>query len=182
MSTLVFAACTLGLILVSRKSLLRPRTHGFYRFFAWETILGLTLLNVEGWFRDPFSWHQIISWILLVICIVPLVLGVVWLRRRGRAAADRRLEPELLGLERTTSLVSDGIFGLIRHPLYSSLMLLAWGVFFKEPSPPGAALGMAATILLVLTAKRDEAECLQTFGAAYRDYMRHTTMFIPYII
>ena len=43
----------------------QPRSHGFYRFFAWEAILGLFLLNVDFWFRDPFAWYQIIAWTLL---------------------------------------------------------------------------------------------------------------------
>lgn len=30
-------------------------SHGYYRFFAWVSILGLFLLNVEHWFQDPFS-------------------------------------------------------------------------------------------------------------------------------
>jgi protein-S-isoprenylcysteine O-methyltransferase Ste14 len=34
---------------------------------------------------------------------------------------------------------------------------------------------------LWLTAKRDEAECLQQFGEAYRDYMQRSRMFIPWV-
>ncbi len=170
------------LAIISRRSLLRPRSHGFYRFFAWEAILGLVLINTPYWFKDAFTWHQIISWFLLIVCIIPLVLGVSGLRSHGRADAGARRDPELLGFERTTALVNDGIFGLIRHPLYSSLLLLAWGVFFKDPSLLGGALAAAATLLLVLTARRDEAECLQVFGAEYRQYMQHTRMFIPYVL
>ena len=179
---MLFGAGSLILAFVSRKSLLRPRSHGFYRFFAWEAILALILLNAPGWFRDPGHWHQLVSWVLLLVCIIPLILGIVGLRTRGHPLAKGGREPELLCFERTTVLVSDGIFGLIRHPLYSSLLLLAWAVFFKEPSAAGGALALAATILLVVTAKRDEAECLRTFGADYARYMRHTTMFIPYVV
>lgn len=182
MRPILFVSCTFILVFVSRKSLLRPRSHGFFRFFAWETILGLFLLNVPVWFHDPLAWHQVVSWVLLIVCIIPFVLGIVWLRTRGRPTAGARRGAELLAFERTTKLVNDGIFGLIRHPLYSSLLLLAWGVFFKDPSSLGIALALAATILLLLTAKRDEAECLQTFGAAYREYMHHTRMFIPYVL
>lgn len=182
MQPLLFIICTLVLTLVSRKSMLRPKSHGFFRFFAWEAILALILLNAPDWFHDPLHWHQLISWALLIVCIIPLVLGIVWLRTRGKPLPGRGREPELLGFEQTTVLVSDGIFGLIRHPLYSSLLLLAWGVFFKEPSTLGGALALAATILLVLTAQRDEVECLRTFGADYERYMHHSRMFIPYIL
>lgn len=182
MQPIVFAIGTAIFLFVSRTSLLRPRSHGFYRFFAWEAILALILLNAPAWFRDPLHWHQLISWVLLMVCIIPLVLGIIWLRTRGQAGDSGGREPELLGFERTTTLVSDGIFGLIRHPLYSSLLLLNWGVFFKEPSALGGAIALAATLMVVLTAKRDEAECLVAFGPDYERYMRHTRMFIPYVV
>jgi hypothetical protein len=61
---IVFAVCSACLIYVSRASLRVPRSHGFYRFFAWEFILALILLNVDRWFHEPFSAHQIASWLL----------------------------------------------------------------------------------------------------------------------
>ena len=54
-----FVLATAALAYVSRASLAAPRSHGFYRFFAWEAILALVLLNLDGWLRDPFSWHQL---------------------------------------------------------------------------------------------------------------------------
>ena len=51
----LFLAGSGCLLYLSRASLRAPRSHGFYRFFAWESILALFLLNVTAWFRDPFS-------------------------------------------------------------------------------------------------------------------------------
>jgi len=50
-----FAVVTIGLIYISRASLNKPRSHGFYRFFAWEAIIVSFLLNVEYWFINPFT-------------------------------------------------------------------------------------------------------------------------------
>ena len=44
---IVFAIATILLIYISRASLRKPGSHGFYRFFAWECILVLFLLDVE---------------------------------------------------------------------------------------------------------------------------------------
>lgn len=178
---LVFAVGSMGLAYVSRRSLLRPRSHGFYRFFVWELMLALLLLNMPVWFADWLSWHQVISWFLLVACIVPLVFGLRALSGLGRPDQTQRAEPELLGFERTTQLVTDGVYRYIRHPLYSSLFLFNWGIFFKGPSRLGLGLALGATLLLVLTARMDEAECVDCFGMEYRLYMQHTRMFIPYI-
>ena len=176
-----FEVITLILLTISRASLLRPRSHGFYRFFAWEAILALIILNGPVWLDDWLSWHQIISWILLIACILPLVLGVNALRARGAPDPNKRTEPQLMAFEKTTMLVTSGVYRYIRHPLYSSLLLLDWGVFFKNPSPPGFVLALVASVFLIATAKTDEMECIQTFGVDYQSYMRHTRMFIPYV-
>ncbi|WP_233210968.1 methyltransferase, partial [Pseudoxanthomonas sp. KAs_5_3] len=52
----------------------------------------------------------------------------------------------------------------IRHPMYRALMLLAWGAFLKQFTWFTLALVVAATVLLFLTAVRDEQECIAHFG------------------
>jgi protein-S-isoprenylcysteine O-methyltransferase Ste14 len=176
----VFVLATVGIAYFSRASLAATRSHGFYRFFAWEAILALTLLNVDGWFRDPFSWHQLISWFLLVVSPFLVIQGIRLLKQVGKPDSERDETP-MIGFERTTTLVTVGAYRHIRHPMYSSLLFLAWGVFFKDPSLAGGFLVSAATLLLVATAKIEEAEDVRFFGTAYQDYMKQTKMFIPYL-
>ncbi len=178
---MAFAILSVPIVYVSRASLRAPGSHGFYRFFAWELILALVLLNVGVWFHDPFAWHQVVSWVLLVVCFAPLVFGVRTLRSRGRPVEHREDDASLLAFEKTSTMVTTGIYHYIRHPLYSSLLILAWGIFFKDPSLCGGLLVLAATLALVATAKADEAECVRFFGPAYRDYMQRTRMFVPLV-
>ena len=178
----IFGTVSLLLIGISWKSLRNPHSHGFYRFFAWETILALFLINMNFWFYEPFRWNQLIAWLLLFICLIPLVFGVHALQTRGKPEKQRQVDLALYGFEKTTSLVTSGIYQYIRHPLYSSLFLLAWGIFFKLPSLFGMILAVTATLFLIATAKADEAECIQFFGIQYQEYMKKTTMFIPYIL
>ena len=178
---IVFTIATILLIYISRASLRRPGSHGFYRFFAWECILVLFVLNVKVWFVDPFSWHQLIAWTLLFACLLPLAFGVRSLRTRGQPTEERPGDPSLLAFKKTTALVTTGVYAYIRHPLYSSLLLLAWGIFFKAPSLPGGCLAVAAAAFLIATAAADERECLEFFGGDYRAYMQGTRRFIPYL-
>jgi len=176
-----FAAFSVPIAWVSRASLRAPGSHGFYRFVAWELILGLVLLNLPAWFRDPLAWHQVISWVLLFVCFVPLAFGVRGLVTQGKPVKRREDDASLLAFEKTSTLVTTGVYRYIRHPLYSSLLILAWGVFFKDPSWLGGLLVLAATLALLATAKADEAECTRFFGPAYRDYMQRTRMFVPFL-
>src|SRR5512145_670004 len=178
---IILIAGSLIIIMISWKSLHQPDSHGFYRFFAWEIILALFVINMSAWFDEPTSWNQIISWFLLIVCLIPLTFGVYGLRRHGKPAQQRQGDPSLLAFEKTTALVTSGIYHYIRHPLYSSLFFLTWGIFFKSPSLPGMVLALVATILLIATAKADEAECTRFFGPQYQEYMETTKMFIPYI-
>ncbi len=177
---IVFIVVSAGLARVSWPSLRDFRTHGFYRFFAWESILALILLNLDYWFYEPFSLHQIISWLLLIVSSFLAIHGVQLLRRVGRPDSERN-DPTLIGIEKTTELVTEGAYRYIRHPLYSSLLFLAWGAFFKKPSLVCVCLAVIATFFLTMTAKMEEAENVRFFGAAYQEYMKQTRMFIPFL-
>lgn len=179
---IAFGLGSLAIVSISRRSLFKPRSHGFYRFFAWECILALVLINLDGWFRDAGSWHQVLSWILLVVSFIPLGFGVRGLVGRGKPVEQRAGGGELLAFEKTSTLVTDGIYHYIRHPLYSSLLFLAWGTFFKAPGWPGGLLLLGATLALVATARADEAECTRFFGEKYREYMTRTKMFVPFVV
>ncbi len=174
---LVFSA---GIVLISWKSLRNWRSHGFFRFFAFEAILALILLNLEFWFHQPFSVRQILSWLLLLLSLFLAVHGFTLLRRIGKPDASID-DPALLNIEKTTRLVKAGAYRYIRHPLYASLLYLAWGAFLKHPSLVGAGLGMIATLALYATSRMEEAENTGHFGAEYAEYIQQTKMFIPYV-
>jgi len=181
MLTLVLFVAISGLLLyISWKSLRVFRSHGFYRFFAWEAILALILINGGAWFSDPLSVQQIVSWICLVLSLILLGYGVYQLKQMGKPSSQRQ-DGTLLDFEKTSALVTSGIYHYIRHPLYGSLLFLAWGAFLKEVTLQSALLVVAATVFLVATAKADEAECIRYFGPSYEDYMTRTKMFVPFL-
>ena len=52
----LFSIVTICLLYFSQASLRVVRSHGFYRFFAWEAITALILVNIGLWFSHPFSF------------------------------------------------------------------------------------------------------------------------------
>jgi protein-S-isoprenylcysteine O-methyltransferase Ste14 len=169
----IFVLVSVGIVAVSWPALRNPRMHGFPRFFAFEGLLTLVLLNARSWFRDMRSVRQIAASLLLTAALVLAVHGFILLRRVGKPRGS---------FEDTTALVVVGAYRWIRHPLYGSVLLLAWGTFLKQVSAASTCLVLAVTLLLVVTAKVEEAENLQRFGAEYRAYMSRTRMFIPYLL
>jgi len=181
----IFAVLSAILGLMSRASLGAPRTHGFWRFWAWECILVLFIVNfisIRQWFGDPWSVRQLVSWILLFGSVIPAAWGAHALRRHGHPDHRRTDDTSLIGIEKTTRLVTTGAFRHIRHPLYSSLLLLAWGVFLKHPTWGGGGVALSASALLLATARVEEKENLRYFGEAYRAYMERTKRFLPFLL
>ncbi len=182
--TVVFLALVTLAAYASRKPLRRPGSHGFYRFFAWSSILGLLVVSFRGlgpWFADPLSLRQLGSWVLLGGSLVPLWLGTRRLLAQGQPDARTRQDPTLFPIEQTTRLVTTGIYRYIRHPIYTSLLLLTYGVFLKQPSWAAAGLSAVATGFLVATAIAEERENAGYFGPSYEAYAAGTKRFIPFL-
>ena len=171
-NAVIFLLVSLIIVWVSWPSLKKPRSFGFPRFFAFESVLALVLLNLKYWFKDPFSVHQLMSWGCLVASLF-LVMHAIYLLRVVGKPSDN--------LEDTTQLVETGAYRYIRHPLYSSLLFLGWGAFFKAPGWLAGLLVLIATTSLILTAKVEERENLSKFGDEYAAYMKKTKMFVPFL-
>ncbi len=178
--TLLFVLLSVVFFAISWKPLHNPRCHGFYRFFAFEGILFLVLHNYPFWFDRWYAPKQIVSWLLLSASILFVVQGLYMLRTVGGAKA-REDAPENFAFENTVNLVTGGIYRYIRHPMYSSLMLLAWGAFLKHFSLLGLAVVAATTVFLVVAGYIEEQENLEFFGPVYLEYRKTTKMFLPFL-
>ena len=106
--------------------------------------------------------------------------GLIQLKRHG-GYKHREDQPGNLAFENTERVVTEGIYKFIRHPMYGSLLLLAWGALVKNLGPLKIAIAVLVTIFLFLTARMEERENISFFGESYREYMKGTRMFIPYI-
>lgn len=178
--SIAFVMVTLFFTVISWRSLRNPRSHGFYRYFVFEGIAGLMLYNQPVWFDRPFSGLQSMSWLLLIISVVLVVYGVGLLRRIG-GQSERQSSPENLSFENTQHLVVDGLYRYIRHPMYTSLLFLAWGAFLKRVDPLTIIVVSLVTLALYLTAKVEERENITFWGADYATYKLRSRMFIPFI-
>ena len=154
-------------------SLRFKRYHGIARFFAFESVFILVLLNYKVWFTNPFSPVQLVSWILLILSAYVVITGYMLLKRKGKPDSN---------FENTSLLVKSGIYGYIRHPLYLSVFLLGTGIMLKNPEKVQLVLGIVNLIAVYITARIEENEMIAKFGDQYRIYMKDTKMFIPFIV
>jgi protein-S-isoprenylcysteine O-methyltransferase Ste14 len=173
LNLVIFLVVTAAIVALSWKSLKIPRSHGFFRFFAFELILVLILLNAEHWFQELLSPRQVVSLLLAVHAFYLF-------RLLGKQGPPPR-ESANLEFENTSRLITTGAYRYIRHPMYSSVLLFAWGAFLKDVSALSILVTLLASVFLYTTARVEERENVQRFGGEYGEYIKETKMFIPYL-
>lgn len=177
---IIFAILSILIIAISWRTIFNIKSHGFYRFISWLCIAWLMATNYIDWFIKPFSIQQIFSWIFLIISGYLVTVGLILMKKIGKPIKDRN-EESLYPFEQTTILVDKGIFKHIRHPLYSSLLFLTWGIFLKNTTIELLLITLLSTTFLFLTAIFEEKECIRFFGDKYIEYMKRSKRFIPYL-
>jgi len=77
--------------------------------------------------------------------------------------------------------IKTGPYKWIRHPMYTSVLLLGIAAFLYGFTYFKIGVIVVLTVVLVLKARREEGFwCDKT--KEYRDYIKNTKMFIPYIL
>lgn len=141
---------------------------------AFVSLLAMIVLSALdhrlGWSRVPAP-----------VCVVGDVLVVIGLSVAMLVVVQNSYAAANVTVEAGQALVSTGLYGLVRHPMYSGNVIMMvgiplalgsyWGLVFV---PPG---------LLVLAARiRDEEKLLVQELAGYRDYtLRVRYRLLPYV-
>ena len=178
----LFVVASAGIVWLSWRSLRDLSAHGFYRFFGFELLWALAVLNAPLCFSDLFSLRQVVSFFLGAISIGLAIEGFRLLRLVGQPGARPQAPGTNLPFENTTALVTVGAYQYIRHPLYASLLAATWCAWLKDPLGAGRIfLALGASGFFVATAIAEERENLAHFGAPYGAYMKTTSRFIPFL-
>ena len=87
-----------------------------------------------------------------------------------------------LSIKDFQTLVTDGPYRWIRHPMYTAFYILHIAVFFLTANWfIGVTWLTGLTIIIMLRVNREEAMLLTRFGEQYNTYMKGTGRFLPRI-
>ncbi len=128
---------------------------------------------------SDFRWHHqwtstitdILAWLFLAVGTVCGIAGALTLGRNltpfPRPAAETRL-------------VKHGIYGFIRHPLYTAVMsgILAAALF--RASWPALGVFLAVVVFLDAKSRREERWLRERFPD-YANYQRRVSRFVPWL-
>lgn len=149
----------------------------FYNIFAVLTFLPIMLLPAvladKPLYSIPYPGY-ILTGVLQVAALVLLVVGV----------SQTGLMPflgiqQFLGRAEETppSLVVDGLYRYMRHPIYTAGLLFIW--FIPVMTLNLLAVNIGFTLYILIGALYEERKLLKVHGQDYAQYKQQTPMLIP---
>jgi Putative protein-S-isoprenylcysteine methyltransferase len=112
------------------------------------------------------------GWLGALLALLGAWVGLAALRMHGRKLTPLPEPNPALGLQRT------GVYALIRHPMYTGLLLSAFGLAILLQKPLAIVGATALTAFFNLKAREEERR-LQRNYPEYADYQRATGRFLP---
>lgn len=138
--------------------------------------LGLLAAHVSAIYE--FSQQEPLAWLSL-IGIGLMILGLI-VNRMAISALGKFWDK--LVIKEDHHLITEGIYAYIRHPIYTSYILLFMGYVVLFQAPISAML--FAVVLSIWYGSRislEEAMLIEKFGDAYRQYSAKTKRLIPFL-
>lgn len=87
-----------------------------------------------------------------------------------------------LDLRERHTLVTTGIYAMVRHPMYAGFWLMALAQALLLPNWVAGPAGLVGFgILFFGRVRREEEMMITAFGDEYRDYMRRTARVVPWL-
>lgn len=157
---------------MTRLPSLGPRGEG------WVLIQGvlLVLVVVAGWSLGP-DWSGPLR-LLSAVIGVALISGGIVLALRGAVELGDALTP-LPRPHDDAELVETGAYAFVRHPIYSGLILAAFGWALAQASIVAVALAVVLAAYLTVKSAREEAWLSQRYPT-YAAYQARTRRIIPW--
>jgi protein-S-isoprenylcysteine O-methyltransferase Ste14 len=109
-----------------------------------------------------------------------LVDILIFLGAAGSALALSRLGRSFAILPEARVLVTGGVYGYVRHPLYTAEMLTLAGIVIQYAQPWATLIGIGVVLLQVLRSLYEERVLAEAFPD-YAAYQARTWRFVPYL-
>jgi protein-S-isoprenylcysteine O-methyltransferase Ste14 len=153
------------------------RREKFFYYFVSLGIVPIFLYLLTSWidtFQLPFpSW---LRWLGAIIIFTADLL-FIWAHR----ALGRNWSP-VLEIRKGHTLITNGPYKFIRHPMYTAIFIIGIGISLLSSNWIVALSYMIPVICMYLVRISDEEKMMiEQFGNEYVEYMKKTGRIIPKI-
>lgn len=128
-------------------------------------------------FDYRFGWSKLPNWLITMACILFVVsYGLYAEVMRENAYLSRTVE-----VQDGQKVISTGLYGIVRHPMYFAVVLLFWAMPLVIGSLPSFIIILPFPLLLVRRIK-DEEKILEDGLPGYKEYEQKVKYhLIPFI-
>ena len=110
----------------------------------------------------------------LIIC-TPFLIPGAWLAIKGVKETTLKVAET----HRTETIVTTGVYSVVRHPQYLGGLLAHAGISFLLSAGYSLLLTPLMVVLIYLISRKEEEELIREFGREYEDYTKNVPMLIP---
>jgi len=140
--------------------------------------LVLAVIFLAIWITDSFLFHYSIFAAAYVPVYVRLPVGIAIFIISALLALPAHKAIFGKAVQKST-MITDGVFSLVRHPMYLGSWLLFFGLAITTLSLTSAALSITIFVFYYLVSKYEEKLLLQKFGMEYQKYKARVPMLFP---
>lgn len=148
----------------------------FYNVFSLVTFLPILYLVATLPNAPLYSVPAPISYLMLLgqgISAVFLIVGVLQTDTLYFVGLRQLVEQE-----KPAKFVTNGLYRLVRHPLYTAGLLFLW--LSPQVTVNSFTMYVVATIYILIGATFEERKLSREFGDVYAEYKSKTPMLIPW--
>lgn len=171
-----------AVLLIRAPKLLEKRLHDRESEGAQRTVIALSALEFIACFilaglDFRFGWTRFPAWATAAACALFLAAYALYAEvMRENAYLSRTVE-----IQENQQVISTGLYGIVRHPMYFAVILLFWAMPLVLGSLP-AFLVMLPFPLLLVKRIRNEEKVLEEGLAGYREYEKKVKYrLIPFV-
>ena len=137
--------------------------------------LSAIIVSVALHFLLPL--HQLISFPWRLVGLVPLIIGIVL-----NLLADQAFKKHATTVkpfEKSNALVTGGVFGISRNPMYLGMTLILLGLaLLLGSATPFAVVAVLAILFDRIFIAPEESMLEDTFGDTFRQYLKSVRRWI----
>jgi len=144
-------------------------------FNRGETYVVIQLALILLILRDPGALDPVFGFLMGP---VPLFLGIYVVVQAIRELGPENFVPWVKP-PASAALKTDGLYGLMRHPIYTGIVLTSFGFSTVSHSPERLVLTLALFYFFTRKATEEEKYLIERFGKEYEEYAARVKAFIP---
>jgi protein-S-isoprenylcysteine O-methyltransferase Ste14 len=119
----------------------------------------------------PFGPTKVLGVAVELAALAWFALALIHMGRSLRLGVDRA---------QPGPLVTTGVFGLSRNPIFVAMIAMLWGSFLLVGTLPMAVAAMLGSVLIDRQIRHEEKFLAEKFGPAYADYCRRVGRYLGF--